>query len=243
MTETGNILIVVTSVGQFEKVGLRTGLWLGEFTHFWDVAEEAGFAMDVASPLGCVTPIDPESLIVSEVGMTLGLRGGIAKHYEDRAFMDHIDRAKKLAEIDAAEYDAIYLTGGHGVMFDFPHSAPLADLIGAFWRDGKIVSAVCHGPAGLLNVKVENQYLVASRNVTGFSWMEEIAAKRDHAAPFNLEEQLQLHGASYTKALAPFMAHVVEDGPLITGQNPSSARGVAKAVVAKLLEKRRAAAA
>ena len=86
-----------------------------------------------------------------------------------------------------------------------------------------MVSAVCHGPAGLLEVKVGGEYLVKGKDVTGFSWTEEGLAKREKAVPYNLEEELKKRGAKYGKATLPFVSHVVEDGLLITGQNPASA--------------------
>lgn len=129
------------------------------------------------------------------------------------------------------------MTGGHGVCFDFPKSNDLAKLTSKFYETGKIVSAVCHGPAGLLEVKLsDGNYLIAGKKLTGFSWNEEVKAGREQAVPYNLEEELQKRGAKYDKAWLAFAAHVVEDGRLITGQNPASAEGVAKGVVKKLQE-------
>src|SRR6185437_6168371 len=140
-------------------------------------------------------------------------------------------------EADPASYDALYLTGGHGVCFDFPKSVPLAKLTANLFEAGKVVSAVCHGPAGLLEVKLSNaDHLIAGKNVTGFSWNEEVKAGREEAVPYNLEEELQKRGANYGKAWMAFSSHVVEDGLLITGQNPASAEGVGEAVVKKLRE-------
>jgi putative intracellular protease/amidase len=227
------ILTVVTNVGEYEKVGYRTGLWLGELTHFWDVAEGAGFGLNIASPSGGYVPIDPESLMLQELGHAVGLGGPVHKRYEDRAFMDRLKDTMRVADADVAKYDAIYLTGGHGVCFDFRTPA-LAELTARFWEAGKVVSAVCHGPAGLLEVKVGGEYLVKGKDVTGFSWAEEGLAKREKAVPYNLEEELKKRGAKYGKATLPFVSHVVEDGILITGQNPASAAGVGEAVVKKL---------
>lgn len=235
MTTTKRILIIVTNTGEFEKVGFRTGLWLGELVEFWDVAEEAGYQMDIASPAGGKIPLDPESLMITQMGDAIGVNSSVAKRYEDKAFMNQLDTTLNVADADAAAYDAIYMTGGHGVMFDFPESTALAELTARFYESGKIVSAVCHGPCGLLNVTLNTgEHLIKGKDVTGYSWNEEIAAKRKDAVPFSLEEELQKRGASYSKALVPFKAHVVEDGRLITGQNPSSAKGVGEAVVKKL---------
>lgn len=224
------ILIIVTNVGEYEQVGFRTGLWLGELTHFWDVAEKAGFQMDLASPMGGYVPIDPESLAASVLK-----DGGTDKRYEDRAYMNRLLDTMPVEAASAGDYDALYMTGGHGVCFDFPKSAALANLTAAMFEAGKVVSAVCHGPAGLLEVKLRSGgYLIAGKNVTGFSWNEEVKVGREQAVPYNLEEELQKRGAKYGKAWMAFSAHVVEDGLLITGQNPASAAGVGEAVVKKL---------
>ena len=232
---TDRILIIVTNSGEFEKVGWRTGLWLSELTHFSDVAEEAGYAVDIASPLGGKIPIDPESLIISEMATSVGIGGALSKHYEDRAYMNRLNNTKKVAEVEVANYDAIYLTGGHGVMFDYPKAEDLAKLIAEFYEAEKIVSAVCHGPAGLLNVRLSGGgYLIAGKKLTGFSWKEEKLVKRDEAVPYSLQDELQSRGADYGQALIPFTSYVVEDGKLITGQNPGSAHAVGKAVIRQL---------
>jgi putative intracellular protease/amidase len=234
MTETNRLLIVVTNVGEYKKVGYRTGLWLAELTHFWDVADEAGFELDIVSPKGGYVPIDPESLITTELGASLGMKGSVHEHYEDRAYMDRLTNTRSVADVDPSAYDAIYMTGGHGVLFDFKDAA-LAALTAAFHESGKVVAAVCHGPCGLLDVKLEGgKYLLDGKKATGFSWKEEQLAKRDKAVPFSLEEEMMKRGAQYDVAKLPFVSHVVEDGTLITGQNPASARGVAEAVVRKL---------
>ncbi|MFC4118015.1 type 1 glutamine amidotransferase domain-containing protein [Nonomuraea zeae] len=230
MAATNKILIIVTNVGEYEKVGLRTGLWLGELTHFWDVAEQAGLSMDIASPLGGKIPLDPESLS-HEVLAELGTE----QRYRDRRFMDLLEDTKKIAEVTLDDYDAIYLTGGHGVMFDFPQSQDLEELMARFYESDKIVSTVCHGGTGLLQVRLSNgEPLVRGKRVTGFSWPEEELADRADAVPYNLQEELEKLGADYSTTGKPFEPYVVEDGRLITGQNPGSARGVAQAVVKQL---------
>lgn len=237
MSSSQRILVVVTNVDQFEKVGFRTGLWLGELVHFLDVLEEAGYQLEIASPAGGKVPIDPESVMKSELGAAVGWKDAVGKRYEDRKFMDLLEETAEISSRDPAQYDAIYLTGGHGVMFDFPTSRGLADLIARFHGAGKVVSAVCHGPSGLLEAKLgSGEYLIRDREVTGFSWKEEGLANREQAVPFNLEEELQRRGAKYEKNALPFVAHVVEDGLLITGQNPASAKEVGEAVLRRLKE-------
>lgn len=222
-------------VDEFKKVGFRTGLWLSELTHFWDELEKANYEMDIASPKGGKIPIDPESLLMTEVGEAVGLKGAIFERYEDRAFMDRLSCTLKLPEIDERLYAGIYMTGGHGVMFDFPQSRELAEMTARFYESGRIVSAVCHGSCGLLEARLtDGQNIVSGKNVTGFSWNEEVLAKRDTAVDYSLEDELRKRGGNYSKALMPFLSHVVEDGNLITGQNPRSAAGVGQAVVKQL---------
>ncbi|HEU4658956.1 MAG TPA: type 1 glutamine amidotransferase domain-containing protein [Capillimicrobium sp.] len=227
---TDRILIIVTNVGEYEKVGYRTGLWLGELTHFYDYVRDQGFEADIASPSGGPIPLDPESLahdVLSELGT--------GERYKDREFMNLLENTQEVADVDLDDYDAIYLTGGHGVMFDFRQTDALESLVARFYESGRLVSAVCHGPAGLLNVNLTSgEPLVKGKNVTGFSWPEEEAAQRDDAVPFSLQDELQKLGANYSTADKPFDTYVVEDGRLITGQNPGSARAVAEAVVKHL---------
>jgi putative intracellular protease/amidase len=231
MPKTNRILIIVTNASEFKKVGYRTGLWLGELTHFWDAAEKEGIQMDIASPSGGYVPIDPESLTHAVLK-----EGGTGERYQDRAFMDRLKATMKVAEADVAAYDAIYMTGGHGVCFDY-ESPDLSRLTADFWEAGKLVSAVCHGPGGLLDVKLPSgEYLIDGKEVTGFSWNEEVKFGRDDAVPYNLEEELQKRRARYTKAWMEFNSHVVEDVNLITGQNPASAAGVGDVVVRRLKE-------
>ncbi|MFF8015368.1 DJ-1/PfpI family protein [Streptomyces sp. NPDC007929] len=230
MPRTNRILVIVTSTGEYEKVGYRTGLWLGELTHFYDVAEQAGYDVTIASIQGGPVPLDPESLAHTVLGDL-----GTDQRYTDRRFMDRLKDTMAVAQAGVDDYDAIYLTGGHGVMFDFHQSRALETLIARFHDTGRIVSAVCHGPCGLLDVTLSNgEPLVKGRNVTGFSWREEELAQRADAVPYSLEDRLRELGAGYSTADQPFDVHVVEDGRLITGQNPGSAKAVAEAVVRHL---------
>ncbi|MGY5035613.1 type 1 glutamine amidotransferase domain-containing protein [Streptomyces sp. 900116325] len=230
MAATKKILVIVTNVDEYTKSGMRTGLWLGELTHFWDVAEPSGFSMEIASPSGGKVPIDPESLsheVLAELNT--------GKRYENRRFMNLLEDTKRISEVKVEDYDAIYLTGGHGVMFDFPRSQDLESLMAQFYETGRVVSTVCHGATGLLNVTLsDGEPLVKGKSVTGFSWQEEELANRAQAVPYNLQEELKKLGANYSTADEPFETYVVEEGRLITGQNPGSARAVAEAVVRRL---------
>ncbi|MCE1180199.1 MAG: type 1 glutamine amidotransferase domain-containing protein [Micrococcales bacterium] len=232
-TTPARILAVTTSTSSYEPAaGYRTGLWLGELTHAYDVFLEAGHEVTVASIAGGEVPIDPESLQKGVIGM-----GDTDKRYEDPEFMRLLADSPSVRDLSADDFDAIYLTGGHGTMFDFSDPALVA-LVSAFAAQDKIVSAVCHGPAGLIHATAaDGQPLVAGKKVTGFSMPEEKLAQRAEVIPFVLQDELKAKGAKYSKALVPFKSKVVTDGLLVTGQNPTSAADVAKAVL-KVLKKK-----
>lgn len=141
----------------------------------------------------------------------------------------------KRSSAPGAAFDAVYFTGGHAVMWDFPDSAGLQRFTRAIWEQGGIVSAVCHGYCGLLNTMLaDGTLLVAGKRLTGFSWREEVLAGVAATMPYNAEAEMKRRGALYNKALLPFVSHVVADGRLVTGQNPWSAKATA-AKVASLL--------
>lgn len=146
-----------------------------------------------------------------------------------------LQKTARPEEIDPVHFDAIYFTGGHAVMWDFPDSEGLQAITRAIWKQGGIVSSVCHGYCGLLNTRLsDGRLLVEGRKVTGFSWNEEVLAGVARLMPYNAEAEMKQRGAHYDKALLPFVSHVAIDGRLITGQNPGSAKATAKAVAALL---------
>lgn len=219
-------LAVVTSASNYRDAGYRTGLWLSELTHFCDVMAEANVVVDIVSVLGGEVPIDPVSVSSGVLALT-----GAGKRYRSRAFMDELLDTRSIDDVVPEDYDAIYLAGGHGAMFDFTVDERLHRLVADVAERGGVVSAVCHGVCGLLEVEVDGRPLLAGRNVTGYSWAEEKMARRADVVPYNLEERLGEKAGAYTKAKLPMTEHVVVDGRLVTGQNPMSAKGVAKAVL------------
>jgi len=223
------ILIVVTSVDAYANRNLKTGLWLSELTHFYHLAKEQEFDVTLASPKGGNTPIDPESLKPA-------LLDKLSKRYlSDESFMAKLGHTKNLKEVAGERFDCVYLTGGHGTMFDFPDNFTLQEILKDHYENGKIVSAVCHGVGGLLNVRLSNgAYLIAGRVISGYSWFEEWLARRKAEVPFNLEEALKKRGGLYKKSLIPLTSKAVEDGNLMTGQNPFSSKALARNVMARL---------
>ena len=224
------VLIVVTNVGHYDDPSHPTGLWLSELTHAWHVFEEAGYEQTLVSPLGGAVPLEPRSLKFPSYDKT-------ARAWRaDPAKMALLATTKSPDEIDPADFDAIYFTGGHATMYDFPDSEGLQRITREMFERGAVVSAVCHGYCGLLNTKLsDGSYLVAGRKLTGFAWREEVLAHVDKLVPYNAEEEAKKRGALYQKALLPVVSYAVVDGNLVTGQNPASAKETAKKVVAALI--------
>nr|WP_244136410.1 type 1 glutamine amidotransferase domain-containing protein [Burkholderia sp. BCC0405] len=130
-----------------------------------------------------------------------------------------VRQRQNLRAIDPADFDAIYFTGIHAVMWDYPDDAGRQRLTREIDERGGIVSSVCPGYRGLLNPKLsDSSLLVAGRRITGYAWLEEILAGVANKVPCNVEQQMQQRGARYEKALLPFTSNVVVDGRLVTGQ-------------------------
>jgi putative intracellular protease/amidase len=212
---TRSILMVLTSHDTFGTTGRPTGFWLEELVVPLRAFRDAGLAVDLTSVRGGRPPIDPAST---------------ADTVTDPGLDAMLTSTAPLASVDPADYDAVFLVGGHGTMWDFPDDESLARLVGAIGRTG-VVAAVCHGAAGLLGATTSTgDPLVAGRTVTGFSDAEEVLAGAMAALPFSLEQRLKNLGA-VVEVGEPFTPTVRRDGRLLTGQNPASSAGVAAAVI------------
>jgi len=226
---TKRVLHVVSNVANYADRAEPTGLWLSELTHAWHVFAEKGYDQRLMSPKGGVSPLEPRSLKWPLADASV------------KDWLNDKDRQMLLAttaspdQIDPAVFDAIYFTGGHAAMWDFPDDANLQRITREIYERGGVVSSVCHGYCGLLNVKLsDGTLLVAGQRLTGYSWVEEVLAGVASKVPYNAEEEMKRRGALYEKALLPFISKVVTDGRLVTGQNPQSARATAEQVAALL---------
>ena len=225
----GKILVVMTNHSAYPSRSDKTGLWLTELTHFYDVALAAGYEMDFVSPIGGEVPLDERSL------KSIYLDKSARNHLADPAFMQRLKTTLAPSVINPSQYKAIYYTGGHGTMWDFPNSKALQNISEQIYRQGGIVSAVCHGVGGLLPLKDENgKPLIAGRTVTGFANIEETLSGIKSQVPFSLQNGLIKRGANYKQAFIPFTSYVVSDDRIITGQNPQSSKEIAEAVVKRL---------
>ncbi|ANY16394.1 type 1 glutamine amidotransferase domain-containing protein [Bordetella pseudohinzii] len=223
------VLMVLTSHDRLGDTGRKTGFWLEEFAAPYYVLREAGARITLASPAGGQPPLDPKS---DEPGAQTDATRRFAA---DDAARAQLAATRKLDELSAADFDAVFYPGGHGPLWDLAEDRHSVGLIEAMLAAGKPVAAVCHAPGVLRHAKApDGKPLVAARQVTGFSNAEEAAVQLTAVVPFLVEDELKRLGASYSAAPQPFAEHVVRDGLLITGQNPASSAGAARALLAAL---------
>jgi len=223
-----NILMVLTSHDQLGNTGHKTGFWLEEFAAPYYALKQAGAQLTVVSPLGGQPPLDPKSdAPESQTPATIRFKADV----DAQAVLAHTG---KLAEVSAADFDAVFYPGGHGPLWDLAEDRASIALIEAMLAAGKPVAAVCHAPGVLRHVKAaDGSPLVRGKQVTGFTNTEEAAVGLSKVVPFLVEDMLKEHGAIYTK-LADWQAYAVTDGLLVTGQNPASSEAAAAALL-KLL--------
>lgn len=218
------VLFVVTSHNQKGSTGEATGYYLSEVTHPWEVLHNAGYEIDFVSPEGGTPPVDG-----------FNLEDPINKKFwENKEYKHKINNTKTPVEVNAADYAAIHYAGGHGTMWDFADNIEIAKIATIIYENGGVISAVCHGPAGLVNIKLSNgKYLVDGKKINSFTNEEEIAVKLEKVVPFMLETKLIERGAKFEKS-GLWQPHVVIDQRVITGQNPQSAQGVGEALLKEL---------
>lgn len=208
------VLFVVTSVNVKGDTGIPTGFNLAEVTHPLEKLQAAGIAVEFASPKGGAAPPD---------GMEDFHDPVIARYWADKAFRHAIANTLCLDDVDPSRYSAIFFAGGHGTMWDFPDSDAAHRAIREIDAAGGIVSAVCHGPAVLVNARrADGSLLVEGRRVAAFTDGEEEEVQATHIVPFLLASTLIARGALHQNT-PNWSDNVVVDGRLITGQNPQSA--------------------
>ena len=223
------ILMITTSASRMAPSNELTGVWLEELTTPYYAFRNAGAQVTIASIAGGSVPIDRRS--VKAVGEN---DASVERYLKDEALMAEVANTPDFTTIDPTDYDALFLPGGHGTMFDYPGSAPLARLVERFDRDGKVIAAVCHGQAGLVSAKKsDGTPFVSGRKIAAFTDSEERAVGLDKAVPFLLEARLRELGAAHEGG-PDFKPYVVRDGNLVTGQNPASATGTAELVMEAL---------
>lgn len=222
--QRGRILAVVTSTASLHN-GRRTGYELTELARAWWVFRKNGYAVDIASPLGGQPPMVRDDDLIEA----------------DYAFLNDADaqaslrESLRLSDVDAARYDAVYFVGGKGTMLDFPGNPDVARIVRDIAPRG-VIGAVCHGPAALLGIELDDgRTLLQGRQVNGFSNAEELFLAEDAKARlgFLLEDALRAEAGSFVEG-PMYLAHSVIDGSLITGQNPWSTWAVAESMIRAL---------
>ena len=222
------ILMILTSHDELGDTGKKTGFWLEEFAAPYYVFRDAGAEITLASPKGGQPPLDPKSDAPdAQTAATDRFKNDVDAQAE-------LASTHTLSDIDVTSYDAVFYPGGHGPLWDLAEDNHSVAIIEAAIAAGKPVAAVCHAPGVLKNVKAaDGSPLVKGKKVAGFTNSEEEAAGLTEIVPFLVEDMLKANGGVYSKG-DDWSVHVVEDGLLITGQNPASSEKAAKMLLAKL---------
>ena len=221
------VLFVVTSHDKLGNTEGKTGFWTEEFAAPYYELIDKGVIIDIATPLGGQPPIDPKSEDPSAA------TEDTKRFNADTELLAKLKNTKKLTDVKESDYDAVFYPGGHGPLWDLATDENSIALIEAFYTNNKPVAFVCHSPAALKNVKINGEFLVKGKKVTGFSNTEEEAVGLTNVVPFLLEDALQANGATYSK-VTDWQPYAVEDGLLITGQNPASSKLVAEKLLNQL---------
>jgi putative intracellular protease/amidase len=223
----GKILAVVTSTGHFPDGQKKAGFELTELARAFYVFRANGYEVDIASPQGGSPPmrLDDEDMVAAD--------HAFLNDAEARA---KLDASLLLRDVDPAQYAAVYFVGGKGTMFDFPDDPDLQRLVRTVYQADGVIGAVCHGPAALLEVALDDGTpLLRGRRVAGFSNAEELFLIEDarERFPYLLQDRLTARGAHYVEG-PMYLDNTVVDGRLVTGQNPWSTWSTAEAMVRAL---------
>jgi putative intracellular protease/amidase len=230
-TSTPRILVLTTSHARLGDTGKPTGVWLEELALPMQWLAEQGAMLNLASVAGGAIPLDPASLPPADAPQSDLRRRFLSEHAA------LLTDSPATAHLHADHFDALFLPGGHGTVWDLPDGA--APLVEAFYAAGKPIAAVCHGPAGLVGARrADGQALVTGLRVNAFTDHEERLAGLEQVVPFLLESRLSGLGARFEAgpAWAPYCTQDVADSgsAIITGQNPASSLAVAQALWAAL---------
>ena len=223
------ILILSTASDALGETGKPTGVWYEELATPYYAFTDAGHEVTLVTLGGKPVPIDPNSDVAGDEAPA-----SVSRFRDDAAATALLAAPGWLEAEDIAEYDALYIPGGHGAMYDLAESDLVAEVIGKAWDQGKIVASVCHGPAAFSKaVDAEGTPIVKGRKVSAFTDSEERGVGLAEAMPFLLETRLRELGADFD-GVADWQPHSVVDGRLVTGQNPASSDGAAEKVLALL---------
>lgn len=221
--DNNKILIVLTSNSELGDSGRKTGFWLPELTHPYYELKDAGYAVDIASIKGGMAPIDTQSYDNKGTANN--------RFLADAELMSKVIKSIPIASIKSEDYVAVIYSGGSGTMWDFPNNEHINRITKEVYESNGLVSAICHGPAALVDVKLsDGSYLVSGKRIAAFTNDEEEDIKQTEILPFLLQDKLTKRGAHHVYGKS-WAENVVVDGRIITGQNPSSAKKVATKII------------
>ncbi|MET0946252.1 MAG: type 1 glutamine amidotransferase domain-containing protein [Flavobacterium sp.] len=222
------VLFVLTSHNKLGDTGELTGSWIEEFATPYFYFLDKGIEVVIATPNGGQAPIDPKSNDLSfQTPAT-------KRFYADQKAQNALASTVKITSVKQKDFKAVFYPGGHGPMWDLATDKNSIKLIQDFYNNSKPIAFVCHAPAALVNVKDKSgKYLIAGKKVTGFTNTEEAAVGLTKVVPFLLEDKLKERGGKYSQG-SDWSSYVVEDGLLLTGQNPQSSEEVATKLLSKI---------
>ncbi|WNK46613.1 type 1 glutamine amidotransferase domain-containing protein (plasmid) [Pantoea agglomerans] len=222
------ILMVLTSHDELGTTGNKTGFWLEELAAPYYAFLDAGAEITLASPKGGQPPLDPKS--DEPDSQTDETR----RFHADSAAQAVLASTVKLDTVDQEAFDAVFYPGGHGPLWDLANDKHSISLIEQTLQAGKPVALVCHAPGVLRDVKnADGTPLVKGKKVTGFTNSEEEGVGLTEVVPFLVEDVLKQNGGLYSRG-DDWQSYTVQDGLLITGQNPGSSAETAKVLLASL---------
>lgn len=220
--------MLLTSHNSLINTDSKTGVWLGEFTDPYYEFTDAGYEVTLASVKGGEPPIDPTS------ALTENITSANRRYQDDEVLQHQFKSTKIISQMLAKDFDAVFIPGGHGPLFDLAESTEAGKLIIDFYNSDKPVSAVCHGSAAFIAAENHQNGFLKDKTITCFANTEEKLVGKTDQVPYLLEDKLSSLGAKIDNAIIPFNSNVKVDGNLITGQNPLSAGPAAKELVKML---------
>ncbi|GAA5442545.1 protein/nucleic acid deglycase HchA [Microbulbifer sp. NBRC 101763] len=223
------ILMVLTSHDQLGNTGKKTGFWLEEFAAPYYIFKDAGAEVTLASPKGGQPPLDPKS---DEPDFQTA---ATERFHQDPAARQVLANTVKLADVKEPDFDAVFYPGGHGPLWDLAEDQKSISLIEDFFAANKPIAAVCHAPGVFRHtLRQDGKPLVSGKSVTGFTNTEEAAVQLVDVVPFLVEDMLKDKGGHYSKK-DDWAPYVVQDGKLVTGQNPASSEETAQTLMGLIL--------
>ncbi|MEO0573043.1 MAG: type 1 glutamine amidotransferase domain-containing protein [Bacteroidota bacterium] len=225
--QRGKVLAVVTSANTMGESGKSTGYELTELSRAYYVFQANGFEVDIASPKGGEprVVIDDEDMGKFDFAF---LNDSLAQYKAKHTL--------PVAQIVPSDYHAVFFVGGKGAMFDFPENKAIQHIVRELYQSKGVIGAVCHGPAALVNVTLDNgQHLLYNKTVSGFTNDEELLLIPEAKTifPFLLQDKLVEQGAHFSEG-AMYLEHISHEKNLVTGQNPWSTWKMAETMIKEM---------